>query len=253
MLITKIIKLKGEQFKLYFNNGQEIILGIDLIIKYALKEEQSITTALLLKLEQENQECILYNKCLTYLKVRLRSEKEIRNYLKRTIKQEVLITKIVKRLKTENYINDYNFAVAYLQDRWHFSNAGLNKIKQELLKHDIKQELITSLLVLITPEMIKAKTIKLVTKQLKINSKYSGYVLKQKILNSMYQRGFDIGVVISYLATIDLRNTKYLKQEYQKLYHYYQSKYKGAELEFKIRQKLYQKGYKESDLLDLKQ
>jgi regulatory protein len=251
MKIIKIIKLKGSKYKVIFDNNNELILYEDIIVKYVLFPNKVIDDKLLVKIKLENEEAKIYDKCLRYITTKLRSEKEIKTYLEGQINNKIIIIKTINRLKKEGQINDYQFATAYLNDRWQFSNAGLAKIKKELFDHGIDEDIIMKVSLSITEEMIMEKIIKLVTKQIKLNSKYSGNILKRRILNYMYNLGFEQVFVLKYLDTLNFKNTQNLEKEFKRLYDLYAKKYTDDILKLKIKQKLYQKGYDDTDINDL--
>ena len=50
------------------------------------------------------------------------------------------------------------------------------------------------------------------------------------------------------LASKNLNDNELYNREYEKLYNKYKNKYTGSDLEYFIKQKLYSKGFKKSDL-----
>ena len=68
-------------------------------------------------------------------------------------------------------------------------------------------------------------------------------VLRKKITYDLQNLGYDVSVINEGLANVEFSDTKDIqKREYEKLYRRLSKKYSGRELEFKIREKLYQKG-----------
>jgi regulatory protein len=85
---------------------------------------------------------------------------------------------------------------------------------------------------------------KIIDKQIKINHTKSNYLLKNKILNYLSNNGYSKGLSIECFEGKSLGSDKDLaKKEYEKLYKKLSTKYSGSELEFKIKQKMYQKGF----------
>ena len=56
------------------------------------------------------------------------------------------IKKTIKRLTEEGYLNDKNFAIAYLNTQLALTNKGPLKIKEELLSHEISEDIIFEVL-----------------------------------------------------------------------------------------------------------
>ncbi len=83
-----------------------------------------------------------YTRCLEYIIRRRRSEQEIRDYLKRKEFVEGAIDEVVKRLMRENYINDREFASAWIADRNLIKPRSKRVLQLELIKKGIDREII---------------------------------------------------------------------------------------------------------------
>ena len=68
--------------------------------------------------------------------------------------------------------------------------------------------------------------------------------MKQKLLNDLINKGYYREDIISILNNINIDDEKIKYLEYQKLYNKLSKKYSGSELSYKIKQKLYQKGFR---------
>src|SRR5699024_2710056 len=111
----------------------------EVIINYNLLYKKTIDDELLQKILEENEFYDVYYKTINFISKKLRSEKEIIEFLS---KFDVDKNKIIDKLKSINLINDKNFVKAYIQDRINLSNDGLDKIKNDLIKHNIDINLI---------------------------------------------------------------------------------------------------------------
>ena len=75
------------------------------------------------------------------------------------------------------------------------------------------------------------------------NRNRGGSVLKKKIVNDLVNLGYDTLTISKVIDEFDFTNDKDIaKKEYEKLYKKLSRKYEGKELEYKIKEKLYQKG-----------
>ena len=138
--------------------------------------------------------------------------------------------------------NDVNFVKAYISDRINLSNDGPDKIRKSLLEHDISSDIIDENIDKIDNNLIKEKLSKLISKKIS-NTKYSGYVLRQKIVNDFVNLGYSRQLINEVYESINIDKNDLLKKEYDKLYKKLSIKYSGYELESKIKTKLYQKGF----------
>ena len=120
---------------------------------------------------------------------------------------------------------------------------GPNKIRKELLEHKISLDIINEELVVFEEELQLEKINKVVDKLIRSNHTRGGFVLKKKITNDLVMLGYDIDLINRVISDYDFSNDKdMVKKEYDKLYKRLSRKYSGNELEYKIKEKLYQKG-----------
>ena len=83
-----------------------------------------------------------YNKALRFLSFRPRSEYEVKQNLVRKKASENIISKVVSRLKENNFINDEEFIKWWIEQRTNFKPRSLKLIKIELRQKGIDKELI---------------------------------------------------------------------------------------------------------------
>lgn len=241
MKIEKIQKLKNNKYKILLENKEIITTYDDVILQNNLLFKNDVSSELLNKINNETLYYDCYNKVLKFIDKKLRSEKEIEEYINKInpdYKEE-----IIKKLKKINIINDENFAKAYISDRIYLSSDGPNKIKQELLKYCINEDIIDDNISKIDNNVIYEKCKKIINKKIKSNTKYSTYILNQKIISDLLNRGYELAMIKSILDENISKNDNIIEKEYKKLYTKLSKKYEGKELYSKIRMKLYQKGF----------
>ena len=243
MKIDKI-KKSGKKYKIVLEDGTEIRTFDDVIINYNLLYHKEIDDVLLNKILKDNAYYEVYNKVLNLISKKIRSEKEINEFLD---KYDADKNKIITKLKSINLINDKLFAKAYISDKINLSNEGIDKIKNDLLKHNIDLNIIEEELSKIDDDLIDKKIIKLINKKTK-NSKYTGVKLKYKVVNELINLGYDKYKIIEIYDSLDIKNDNLIVKEYDKLYKQLSKKYSGKELEYKINTKLYNKGYTKEEI-----
>ena len=243
MKIDKI-KKNGKKYKIILDNGLEIKTFDNVIINNNLLYNKIIDDELLDKINKENEYYDVYNKVLNLISKKLRSEKEISEFLD---KYNVDKNKIIDKLKSINLINDKNFAKAYISDRINLSNDGIDKIKTDLLKHNIDINLIMEEISKIDDDLIDKKIEKLIIKKTK-NSNYSGFKLKYKVVNELINLGYDKSKIVEIYDNLNIKNDDVIINEYNKLYNKLSKKYQDKELEYKINMKLYNKGFTKEEI-----
>ncbi len=236
MLITKIQK-KGSKYKIYLDN--EVIDTYDeIILKYNLLYKKELTDDLKEKIIKENNYYENYHKAMDFINKRLRSEYEVLNYLNKIDCHDS--TSIIEKLKSIGLINDEAFAKAYVNDKINLSLDGPDKIRNNLKKLKVDNDIIDKALSNIDENIILEHIKKLINKKIK-STKYTGYVLKNKITIYLINLGYSKYLINKVLDNMELNNN--LDGEMEKIYKKLSLKYQDDELKLKLKQKLYSKGF----------
>lgn len=197
MKIEKYESINNGQYKIYLSDGTILKINSDVIINNNLLYKKEIDNTLLNKILKENDNANIYNKCVKYISVRLRSKKEIIDYLKKLNIDNT--ADIIDKLTKNNLINDEVFTKAFIKDKINFTSYGPYRIRQELNKYNIDNEIIDKYIKDIDEEILIGKIDKQINKMIKSNRKYSGNILKSKIYNNLYNNGFDKDMIINVL------------------------------------------------------
>ena len=243
MHIEKYTKLKNGQYKLNLDDGTNVLLHENLILKYNLLIHKNVTKEKLDELLEENTTYIAYSLGLDYLKIKMRSKKEVREYLVKKELKDELIDNVINILTNQGYLNDETYCKAFINDRINLSNDGPYKIRENLIKLGIKEDIINKNIIIFNSELELERIQKLIDKQIKTNHNKSEYALKRKIVDNLTTLGYTKSVVIKEIETIKISDNDIKEKEYQKIYDKLSKKYSGKELEYKIKQKMYQKGF----------
>lgn len=243
MHIERYTKLKSGQYKLHLDNNTSILLHEDLILKHNLLIDKNINEEQIDNLLEENTSYIAYDLALNYLKVKMRSQKEIMDYLTKKGVNKALIDSAIEMLKKQGYLNDENYTKSYINDRINLSMDGPYKIKESLLKLGINENIINNNITIFDKELELDRINKIINKQVKSNHNKGNNLLKRKISDYLVNLGYTKETVISEVNKIKIDDQDIMKKEYEKLYQKLSKKYSGKELEYKIKQKLYQKGF----------
>ena len=242
MKIIKYKKLSKNRYKIFLDSNETLTLHEDIILKYNLLINKQIDD--IDKIKKDNNNYLVYDLALNYISVKMRCEKEIKEYLKKKQIEDELIDKTIIKLKENGYINDRLYVKSFIIDKINLNKYGPNKIKKELLKLNIDEEIINEEIDNINHKDIINNLEYLIDKKIKVNKTCAGNVLKQKILNEFINKGYSKEDIIDILDNKDLSNDELYEKEYNKLYNKYSKKYSDEQLEYIIKQKLYQKGLK---------
>ena len=248
MKILKYKKVSKNKYKIFLDNDSNITLYEDVIINNNLLIKKEVSSEELFNIEKENNNISTYEIALNYIEIKMRSTKEIKDYLKKKNIDSKLIDIAVNKLIKNGYLNDYLYAKAFVNDEFNLTNKGPLKIKKDLKKHDIKDDVINELISNIDYKDILNKLDKLINKMLKIK-KGGANSIKIKILNYFINLGYEKGMILdaldNYIITSDV---SILKKEYNKLYSKYSKKYDGEYLNYFVSSKLLQKGYTKEEI-----
>ena len=247
MEIKEFKKLKGNVYELKFKSGEDVKLYDDVILKYNLLVNKSFNNKLYEEIIKYNKSLDAYYLSLKYLNSKLRCEKEIINYLKKKDFSVDIIDKTIDRLNKYNYLNRDLYIKSYISDKYNFTSNGPVKIKRELINLGFNEEEIDKYLDLDFDDKIK----KIIDKKVKSNKKYNEYSLKINISNYLINLGYKKEMFNEYLNDVKIDNCLIIKKDIDKLKNKYQKKYSGKDLYYFIRNKLYQKGYREEEIGDV--
>ena len=198
MKIVKYTRLASGKYKVLFDNKKELILYESVIIDTNLLYKKEITNEEYNNLVSLNNYQDIYNKVIKYIGIRLRSKKEITDYLKKMDLSTEVVDDILNKLITNKYIDDERFSQAYIKDKYNFSNNGPYKIINELVKLGIDKDIAyTYTFDIITNE--EEKINKLINRYVKSDKKHDWYYLRNKIYNNLINLGYSKEIVINIL------------------------------------------------------
>lgn len=199
MKIDKYERLTKGKYRLYLDNGEVIDTYDDVITENELLFKKNLDIVTYNKILSDSTIQEYYNACLKYITVRIRSQKEIENYLKRKKITANDIDIIIKKLLKNNLLNDEYFTSCFIKDKLKFTSWGPYKIINELKKHNIDNTVIEKNSIYLDEEIIYEKLNKLVDKQIKANHKLDNYRLKNKLYNNLIQLGYKSSMIMAIL------------------------------------------------------
>lgn len=241
--IEKFSKQKNGMYLLTLEDGNKIKIHEDLILKYELLLHKKLDDTLLETIYEENQVYIVYEVALKYLNIRLRSRKELYEYLSKKEYTKDIINIVLEKLVAQGYLDDRIYAISFVHDRVLMSSYGPNKIRGELEHFGISNEVIDNALNSYNESLEKERIEKLINKQIKSNHNKGAMLLKKKIQAYLLNLGYTSTLVNESLNGKKLVTEDLYQKEYEKLYNKLSKKYSGKELEYKLKQKMYQRGF----------
>ncbi len=248
MKLIKYQKGRSNEYKLVTDKG-EFKLYDDIIIKYELLLKKEISDKEFDKVLEENNLLKAYYDALKAISVKLRCEKEVREILKKKNYNKNEIDYAINRLSNDGYLKKDVYIEAFIHDMLSLYVVGEDKILSDLIKLGFKEVEIKVFLDKIDSQVYLDKIEKYILKKAKANRK-SVNEFKRKIYTELSNKGFKRSDIIFILDNIDMEdNSEEVKRLIDKLYQRYIKKYDEMTTRLKIKNYLYQKGYKNIDSL----
>ena len=242
MQINKFKKIGKNKYKIYFDNT-ELVLYEDIILKYELLLKKDIDVFLIDKIIDENRYYDAYELALSYIEIKLRNRKEIKDYLYKKGFDDNIISFVIEKLDKLNLLNDIKYIEAFINDKITLSMDGPYKIKRLLLEFDLSEINIDNYLNTIDKDIWEEKLDKIISKKKNIMKNKSYYVFITKIKNDLYNMGYDKEMIDSKLS-----NIKYESNAIDKDYEKAKKKYKDDKN--KLIQFLLRKGYSYDEIIN---
>ncbi|MDR2336670.1 MAG: RecX family transcriptional regulator [Candidatus Nomurabacteria bacterium] len=214
--ITAITKQahNANRVNIFVNGRFALALGLTQVVDEKLRVGLALDQARLAELEQQGVFDKYYQRALIYALTRPRSEKEIRDYLRKKTAPVMkriqnrdgdyeivtksgmnskLIEPIIEKLKTKKYLDDYQFARFWAENRNLKKGISVYQLRQELLKKGISNAIIDDILTTSTRTDVN-EIRKIIAKK---RTKYDD----QKLIAYLVQKGFDYATVLDSVRT----------------------------------------------------
>ncbi|WP_409273906.1 recombination regulator RecX [Neobacillus sp. SCS-31] len=195
-IITKITTQKRDtgRYNIYidFGKGEEFAFSADeaVIIKFKLRKGMELDEFALAEVGYHDEIRKAYNNAINYLSHKMRTEKEVRKHLKEKKLEEAAINEVIHRLLEQGYLNDAEYADAYVRTQISTTDKGAYVVRMELKERGIADPLIEEALKQYTPEEQFEKAKSLAEKYARKYSGESERILKQKLDAMLRRKGY---------------------------------------------------------------
>lgn len=241
MKIIKYKKTTNGKYNVYLENDIKLVLYEETILEFNLLLNKEIDD--INEINDYNLQYEAYYMALKSINNRYKSIEEVKKYLKNKDFNEELIDFAVNKLINQGYLNDKIFARSYINNQIITTNRGPLRIRNDLINKGVSSNICDEELGGFTLELQLERIDKCITKMIKNNHSRGGVILKTKIFNDLKVLGYDSSVINKIINDYNYSDNKEIyKKEYEKLYKRLSKKYEGKELEYKINERLYQKG-----------
>lgn len=189
-----------------------------------------------------------YLLAINYLSYRMRSIKEVNDYL---LKKEVSpdhAEQVIVRLLNEKLLDDNEFARAFVTDQINQTSKGPTLVKRDLLGKGVKEQIANKQLAMFTFEVEFDKALNWAQKRVKRTSKDSYRKRIEKLRLALMRRGFTNQVIQEVIQIVeddvkDGTEWQVLIHQADKLYRRLSRRYSDRELDMRLKTGLYSRGF----------
>lgn len=203
----KIIRLISKRNKIcvVFDEGSNILLRYDTVLKFGLKKNDVVDEKFLLKLHDEDEKLQIKEISFTLLTRRLHSVSELKRKLALKKYSTENINFVISDLIERNYLNDNRFAEKYADEKLKNNKAGLFKIKAELFKKGVEKKIVDSVLSKYNDSDLLPENALLIAKNKLNSSLYSKIDAKkkrEKLFRFLISKGYSNEIIIKTLRKL---------------------------------------------------
>ncbi|PLR75990.1 recombination regulator RecX [Bacillus sp. V3-13] len=252
-VITKIsVQQKNrDRYNIFVDEGKgekfAFSVDEDVLIKFQLKKGLELDDLMLTEVHFHDDIRKAYNLAINYLARRMRSEGEVRDYLTTNGVEAPVIKEVIGKLYQNQFLNDAEFASAFVHTQINTTDKGPLQIKRELTEKKVDPRIAEDALKEYSFDEQVETALKLCGKYTEKNKRESFRAVKLKMEQQLIRKGFSFDVIQQVLTNFpeeenDAGELKAISYQGEKLHRKYE-KYSGYEYRQKMKQALYRKGF----------
>lgn len=246
-IITKIAKQQNNssRYNIFINDQYSFSVDEDVLVKFRLKKGMELDEFIFSEIQYEDEIRKAYHMAIKYLTKRMRSEKEVREFLLEKEIKEPIIQEAIHKLYEYKFLDDEEYGRAYVRTKMNTTDKGPELIKMELGQKGLSVEHIEKALLEYPEEKQLENGRKLAEKYMKKRTKESNRLMMQKIEQQLLRKGYPsqiIPIILEEAKENKRDETEALNYQGEKLLRKY-GKLNGHEKKMKIKRALFQKGF----------
>lgn len=248
-VITKITQQKrdSERFNIFLDGEYSFSVHESVLVQFGLTKGMELDDWALGELQYENEINKAFNRALHFLSFRMRSEKEIVDKLKKEEYGDAVILEAIVKLKRLNFVNDEQFAEAFMKTKIQTTKLGPQALKREMNQKGIARDIQDDLLSTYNEAEQFDIAKNLAEKVARKNERQASLQVKRKIESHLLRKGYSYDMIRNVLEEIDLDRDEdewsaIVEREGEKAWNRISRKYSGRDLHYRVKQNLYSKG-----------
>ena len=189
---------RADRYSIYLDGKYSFSLGEGELLKLGLHTGQELTEEELGNYQEESSFGKWFDKTLNLLSYRLRSEWELRDYLKRKDCPPEITERILNKLCINGYVNDEQFARRWVENRRLLKATSRRRLAQELKQKRISSEIIDKVLAADKDEVDEREVLKEL-----VEKKRARYPDQTKLMQYLARQGYNYDDIKSALHEED--------------------------------------------------
>lgn len=185
----QIQKRNKERVNVYLDG--EYALAVTILVATELKKGQFLSDADIEQLKSQDERNKAYNQAVFFLGFRARSRAEVEKYLRGKKYLPEVVTVTIERLLEAGYLNDEDFARAWVADRKRFRPRGRRALQYELRQKGLRDDDIEGALADLDEDDLARQAL---TGKLRQWQDFSEPDFKKKAMGFLSRRGFNYEV-----------------------------------------------------------
>ncbi len=194
-------KNRTDRYNLYLDDVYKFPVSANTVLAAGLHVGMEIDEAEITQIRQSAEVGNAHDKALSYLDLRRRSTKEIRDYLRRKDYEPEVIDKVIDRLSNAKLLNDEEFARAWIRDRNLLKPRSKQTLSVELYAKGIDRQLIDAVLADIDQQAEQAALQYALRRRLR-QAKYAGRDNDDALIAALAREGYRYQDIKSCLSQI---------------------------------------------------
>lgn len=146
MIVERIVSKDDDKATVFFDNGEKLVLHKDVLYQSGLRKGDEISSDRFSALNQEETFYQIKQKAFRLLQRRIHTAKELHTKLRQKFSDDTLIKKCIDELQQKRFINDREFALAFISEKQKSKKWSRARLKSEMIKRGISSEIITEVL-----------------------------------------------------------------------------------------------------------
>ena len=143
MKIERIVKKDRRNVIIDFDDDSNLIINYEVLLKNGLRKGMEVSSDRFSFLIEENEKYKIKTSAINYLAKRIHSERELKTKLQQKKYDREIINQVVDELKERELVDDYKFSLIFIEEKIRTKLWGEKKIKSELLKKGINNEILS--------------------------------------------------------------------------------------------------------------